>query len=73
MLPLSAAHAVRSGALPREHRDLFDQILVAQAMLEGLAPMSVDAELGEWCRVGDSSELSCPLSLQPLRLLITTQ
>ncbi len=45
LLPLSAAHAIRAGAFPREHRDPFDRMLAAQAMVEGLALVSKDKGL----------------------------
>lgn len=45
LLPLSAAHAVRAGAFPREHRNPFDRMLVAQAMVEGVGLVSKDEGL----------------------------
>lgn len=33
--PVRAVHALRAGALPWAHRDPFDRMLAAQAMLEG--------------------------------------
>lgn len=45
LLPLSAAHAIHAGAFPREHRDPFDRMLVAQAMVEGVALVSKDRQL----------------------------
>lgn len=41
-LPLTGAHATRAGLLPHPHRDPFDRLLAAQALLEGLALASVD-------------------------------
>lgn len=35
-LPISIAHALGAGALPRLHDDPFDRMLIAQARLEGL-------------------------------------
>jgi PIN domain nuclease of toxin-antitoxin system len=35
-LPISVVHAQRAGALPGEHRDPFDRMLIAQALCEGL-------------------------------------
>ena len=46
LFPLTAQHAVRAGAFPREHRDPFDRMLVAQAMVEGMALVSKDKWLG---------------------------
>jgi len=42
LLPLAARHAIRAGAFPRDHRDPFDRMLVAQAMVEGVALVSRD-------------------------------
>lgn len=47
LLPLSATHAIRAGAYGPEHRDPFDRMLAAQAVVEGLALMSKDRWLGE--------------------------
>ena len=45
LLPIAARHADLVGALPLHHRDPFDRLLVAQAMLEGLALVSDDEAL----------------------------
>lgn len=42
LLPLSATHAIRAGAYGREHRDPFDRMLAAQAVVEGLTLVSKD-------------------------------
>jgi len=34
ILPITMAHAIRSGALPFHHRDPFDRLLIAQAEIE---------------------------------------
>lgn len=39
-LPISLAHGERAGALPGPHRDPFDRMLIAQAMLEDLVLVS---------------------------------
>ena len=39
-LPISRAHAERAGALPGPHRDPFDRMLIAQAMLDDLVLVS---------------------------------
>lgn len=44
-LPVAMRHALHVGSLPVHHRDPFDRLLVAQAQLEGLTLMSVDAQL----------------------------
>lgn len=41
-LPITTAHAVAAGALPRHHADPFDRMLVAQARCESLTLASVD-------------------------------
>lgn len=41
-LPITTAHAVAAGALPRHHADPFDRMLVAQAACESLTLASVD-------------------------------
>ena len=41
-LPLTATHAVRAGLLPHPHRDPFDRLLAAQAMVEGIPIASND-------------------------------
>ena len=43
LLPVTARHADLVGSLPLHHRDPFDRLLVAQAMLEGL-PLVTDDE-----------------------------
>lgn len=45
LLPLAARHAIRAGAYPRDHRDPFDRMLVAQAMVEEVALVSKDKGL----------------------------
>ncbi|MEQ8815175.1 MAG: type II toxin-antitoxin system VapC family toxin [Thalassobaculum sp.] len=42
-LPISVAHAVAAGALPRHHNDPFDRMLVAQARLNDLLLVTEDA------------------------------
>jgi PIN domain nuclease of toxin-antitoxin system len=41
-LPLTIAHAVRAGLLPHPHRDPFDRLLAAQAMVDGIPIISND-------------------------------
>ncbi|WP_183097212.1 type II toxin-antitoxin system VapC family toxin [Mesorhizobium sp. YM1C-6-2] len=42
LLPLSARHAIRAGSYGPEHRDPFDRMLAAQAVVEGLILVSKD-------------------------------
>jgi PIN domain nuclease of toxin-antitoxin system len=44
-LPITHAHALRAGELPRHHRDPFDRLLVAQAQLEGLRLVTDDPHI----------------------------
>jgi PIN domain nuclease of toxin-antitoxin system len=41
-LSISVAHARWAGLLPREHRDPFDRMLIAQAQIEGLPLVSIE-------------------------------
>jgi PIN domain nuclease of toxin-antitoxin system len=43
LLPISLAHATAVESLPRHHKDPFDRLLIAQAMIEGLPVISMDA------------------------------
>lgn len=45
ILPISVAHAEAAGRLPVEHRDPFDRLLAAQALVEDLTVVSIDARL----------------------------
>ena len=44
-LSISAAHSLRAGCLPAVHRDLFDRMIVAQALVEGVPVLSSDGQL----------------------------
>lgn len=41
-LPISIAHALAAGALPRLHEDPFDRMLIAQAQIDGLRIVTRD-------------------------------
>jgi len=41
-LPISPAHAVMAGRLPRLHGDPFDRIIIAQALVENATVISCD-------------------------------
>jgi PIN domain nuclease of toxin-antitoxin system len=45
LLPITARHTDLVASLPLHHRDPFDRLLIAQAMLEGLPLVSDDAVL----------------------------
>lgn len=47
ILNVTPRHALRAGLLPGDHRDPFDRMLVAQAMVEGLRLVSSDRGLGK--------------------------
>lgn len=47
-LPITMAHALRAAELPAIHRDPFDRMLVAQALVEGLALASSDRRLAAY-------------------------
>ena len=44
-LPITVAHGVAAGKLPRYHGDPFDRMLVAQASLESLTLLTADQRL----------------------------
>ena len=41
-LPITARHAVLAASLPHHHRDPFDRLLVAQALIEGAMLVTAD-------------------------------
>lgn len=45
ILPIEPRHAEMVAKLPRHHRDPFDRLLIAQAMVEGLTVISADAAM----------------------------
>lgn len=45
LLPISLAHATRVESLPLHHRDPFDRLLIAQALLEAIPLVSADGAL----------------------------
>ena len=47
-LAISAAHALRVGVLPRHHRDPFDRMIVAQALIEGVAVLTADPAFAKY-------------------------
>ena len=44
VLPIDTAHALAVIGLPDHHRDPFDRILIAQALVEGITLVSADAK-----------------------------
>lgn len=52
LLPIGAEHALLAPTLPPHHKDPFDRMLVAQALVEGLTLVTADTALRSY---------SCPL------------
>lgn len=46
--PVSHRHALRAGSYPQHHRDPFDRMLAAQAELDGLRLLTVDAAFADF-------------------------
>ena len=44
LLPIGTPHALAVVGLPNHHRDPFDRILIAQALVEGMTLISADAK-----------------------------
>lgn len=47
-LPITSAHALAIDTLPALHKDPFDRILLAQAMVEGMTLLTADALLAQY-------------------------
>ena len=47
-LPVTSAHAVALDLLPPLHKDPFDRILIAQALIEGIMLLTTDANLARY-------------------------
>lgn len=47
-LPIESAHAVEVDALPALHKDPFDRILIAQAMVEGITLVTADETVARY-------------------------
>ena len=47
-LPITGEHAAATTFLPQLHRDPFDRLLIAQAMTEGIALLTADAEVARY-------------------------
>ena len=48
LLPISLEHAITVEGLPLHHRDPFDRMLIAQAMVEGLTTVGADAVFDQY-------------------------
>ena len=47
-LPVTIVHAERAAMLPMLHKDPFDRLLVAQALMEGLTLVTVDPMMARY-------------------------
>jgi PIN domain nuclease of toxin-antitoxin system len=47
-LPVTSAHAVEIDSLPAIHKDPFDRILIAQAMVEGITFLTSDSLVAQY-------------------------
>lgn len=47
-LPVASEHAVAIDGLPPIHKDPFDRLLIAQAMVEGITLLTTDDLVGEY-------------------------
>lgn len=47
-LPISVAHGIAAGRLPRHHDDPFDRMLIAQAYAEGLTIITRDKRFADY-------------------------
>jgi PIN domain nuclease of toxin-antitoxin system len=47
-LPVLGQHAVEAGFLLRIHKDPFDRMLIAQAMVEGITLLTADPEIAKY-------------------------
>ena len=48
LLPIDTPHALAVVGLPAHHRDPFDRILIAQALVEGMTLVSADAKFAPY-------------------------
>jgi len=47
-LTVLGRHAVEAGSLPPIHKDPFDRILIAQAMVEGITLLTADSRIAQY-------------------------
>jgi len=48
LLPIQLNHALRVASLPNFHRDPFDRLMIAQAIVDDMAILSVEAEFAPY-------------------------
>ena len=59
-VPITPPHIQRVGGLPRHHGDLFDRMLIAQAIEEGLVLVTGDATVQRYPSLGSGdAPLGC--------------
>ena len=72
MLPITLDHAERQAGLPFHHRDPFDRLIAAQALVEGIPLVSADAifdQYGSYVRVWEGYTALMVVALVPAVLL----
>ena len=47
-LPVTSEHAVNVDSLPPLHKDPFDRLLIAQALVEGITLLTADAQMARY-------------------------
>ncbi len=47
-LSISSEHVMHAASLPHIHKDLFDRLLIAQAMVEGITLLTTDARIAQY-------------------------
>jgi PIN domain nuclease of toxin-antitoxin system len=47
-LPIKSAHAIAVSELPPIHKDPFDRILIAQAVVEGVTLLTTDSIIAQY-------------------------
>ena len=47
-MPIRISHALQLASLPDHHRDPFDRILIAQALVEGMTLVSADGKFAQY-------------------------
>ena len=47
-LPVTSEHAINVDTLPALHKDPFDRLLIAQALVEGITLLTADAQLARY-------------------------
>jgi len=48
LLPILAPHAFKAGTMPIDHKDPFDRLLIAQALIEDLVMVSIERRFDDF-------------------------